>query len=340
MRRVLAATAAVVVIGAAAVAVTSRSGDADADTPTVRTGTATVARKTLVDRETVDGTIGFGEATAVGTTRNGTVTRVPAPGDVVERGKPLFWVDEVPVVLLYGDIPAYRRLAAGADDGADVAQLEANLKALGFDPGTVDHQWTSATTAAVKRWEKALGVDEDGVVEPGDVVFRPGAVRVAERAAPGSPAGPEVLKATSATRVVKVDLEATKQAMAKAGDAVQVELPDGRTVEGRIASVGKVATTPSGNEQGQQSTPTVEVIVTVDDPGDYDEAAVEVHITRASRQGVLGVPVTALLALAEGGYAVERTDGRLVAVETGMFADGWVEVSGEVAEGDEVVVPA
>jgi hypothetical protein len=29
-----------------------------------------------------------------------------------------------------------------------------------------------------------------------------------------------------------------------------------------------------------------------------------------------------------------------MAVDTGAFADGWVEVSGEIEEGDEVVVPA
>ena len=48
----------------------------------------------------------------------------------------------------------------------------------------------------------------------------------------------------------------------------------------------------------------------------------------------------------EGGYAVERVGtgpqgaNELVKVETGAFADGWVELSGDVAEGDEVVVPA
>ena len=30
----------------------------------------------------------------------------------------------------------------------------------------------------------------------------------------------------------------------------------------------------------------------------------------------------------------------LVAVELGAFADGWVQVTGDVAEGDDVVVPA
>ena len=59
---------------------------------------------------------------------------------------------------------------------------------------------------------------------------------------------------------------------------------------------------------------------------------------------MLAVPVNALLALAEGGYAVEvERDGRraLVGVETGLFADGQVEVSGQgLAAGDRVVVPA
>ena len=55
------------------------------------------------------------------------------------------------------------------------------------------------------------------------------------------------------------------------------------------------------------------------------------------------MPVEALLALAEGGYAVEVDDGgaatHLVGVELGVFADGWVEVTGDVEAGDQVVVP-
>jgi hypothetical protein len=50
------------------------------------------------------------------------------------------------------------------------------------------------------------------------------------------------------------------------------------------------------------------------------------------RADVLTVPVNALLALAEGGYGLElvNPDGttEIVAVETGLFADGRVEVEG------------
>ena len=53
---------------------------------------------------------------------------------------------------------------------------------------------------------------------------------------------------------------------------------------------------------------------------------------------VLAVPVGALLALREGGYALQLPDGGLVAVQTGMFAEGLVEVSGAgLTEGLTVV---
>ena len=69
-----------------------------------------------------------------------------------------------------------------------------------------------------------------------------------------------------------------------------------------------------------------------------------VSVVTSAAPGVTAVPVDALLALAEGGYAVERPVAgggtELVAVEVGAFADGWVQVTGDLAEGDDVVVPA
>jgi peptidoglycan hydrolase-like protein with peptidoglycan-binding domain len=274
---------------------------------------------------------------------------VPSPGTVVERGQSLYSVDNRPVTLLYGDLPAWRRLAAGIADGPDVQQLEANLVALGHATEaelTVDDRFTAATTTAVKRWQKALGLEETGVVELGQAVFLPGAFRVAKvevekgsSAPPGSP----VLTGTSTSRLVKVDLDATKQSLVKVDDKVDVKLPDGRTTPGTIASVGTVAQT-KGQDQSKR---VVEVTVTLDDPsasGAVDQAPVKVGITSASRKGVLAVPVNALLALSEGGYGVRVVDGsatgRIVTVATGLFARGMVEVTGDLAEGDQVEVPA
>jgi multidrug efflux pump subunit AcrA (membrane-fusion protein) len=86
---------------------------------------------------------------------------------------------------------------------------------------------------------------------------------------------------------------------------------------------------------GQDQTTTIPVTVALDHPnagGRLDQAPVDVYVTTESRKGVLAVPVTALLALQEGGYAVEAVDAagqhHLVAVRLGVFSNGMVEVSG------------
>jgi hypothetical protein len=70
--------------------------------------------------------------------------------------------------------------------------------------------------------------------------------------------------------------------------------------------------------------------------GALDQAPVTVRITTTAATGVLAVPVQALLAVAEGGYALERPDGTLVPVTLGASVDGWVEVRGAVQAGERV----
>jgi peptidoglycan hydrolase-like protein with peptidoglycan-binding domain len=318
------------------------------------TTTAAVAARDLRAQEQVQGTLGYGEVRTVANQRQGTITWLPEEGTVVRRGQPLYRVDGRPVQLLYGKLPAWRELSVGVDDGPDVRQLERNLVALGYDPDrgiTVDDHFTSATRAAVTRWQEAVGLPETGAMQPGDAVWQPGAVRVGElKASVGDaarPGGP-VLEATSTSRQVAIDLDASRQPYVHVGDPVDIELPGGRTTTGRVASVGKVATAASGSDPADDGSPTVEVTVSLDKPkatGSLDQAPVVAHITTEVRKDVLAVPVNALLALAEGGYAVEvERDGRrgLVGVELGLFADGMVEVEGGggLRAGDRVVVPA
>ena len=89
--------------------------------------------------------------------------------------------------------------------------------------------------------------------------------------------------------------------------------------------------------------------VSLDHPkaaGSLNQAPVEVTITTGSVSNALVVPVDALLAQANGGYAVEviGSGGRhhLVAVTPGVFDDaaGLVQVTGNLAAGQKVVVPA
>jgi peptidoglycan hydrolase-like protein with peptidoglycan-binding domain len=352
-RRLSVAAAAGVVLCGAAWWTSARAGGqgGDQDKGEVATTTAAVTRRDLRATEAVDGTLGYGETRLLANQRQGTVTALPEEGSVVTRGRSLYRVDGKPVPLLYGRLPAWRALSVGVDDGPDVRQLEQNLVALGYDPDravTVDSHFTWATRAAVRRWQEALGLEETGSVQPGDAVWQPGPVRVASRKAavgdsarPGSP----VLEVTDTTRQVTIDLDASRQPYVHAGDRVDLELPGGRTTTGRVASVGKVATVPAGDGSGEGD-PTVELVVSLDHPkatGRLDQAPVDASITTEVRKGVLAVPVSALLALAEGGYAVEvERDGRrqLVGVETGLFADGQVEVEGQgLRAGDRVVVP-
>jgi peptidoglycan hydrolase-like protein with peptidoglycan-binding domain len=352
-RRLSVAAAAGVVLCGAAWWTSARAGGqgGDQDRGEVATTTAAVTRRDLRATEAVDGTLGYGETRLLANQRQGTVTALPEEGSVVTRGRSLYRVDGKPVPLLYGRLPAWRALSVGVDDGPDVRQLEQSLVALGYDPDravTVDSHFTWATRAAVRRWQEALGLEETGSVQPGDAVWQPGPVRVASRKAavgdsarPGSP----VLEVTDTTRRVTIDLDASRQPYVHAGDRVDLELPGGRTTTGRVASVGKVATVPAGDGTGEGD-PTVELVVSLDHPkatGRLDQAPVDASITTEVRKGVLAVPVSALLALAEGGYAVEvERDGhrQLVGVETGLFADGQVEVEGQgLRAGDRVVVP-
>lgn len=333
-----------------------RSGDDDgpstgsADEPATTTAEVTV--RDLEERTELDGTLGYGDTSQLALSAQGTVTWLPPEGSVVDRGQAVAEVDDRVVPLLFGDRPLWRELGSGVEDGPDVELVEANLVALGVvtaDELTVDQEWTSATTDALEDWQEALGLEETGRLAPGAVAVQPGAVRVAAHVAElGGQAGGPILEVAGTTRQVTVDLEATRQGMVAVGQTVDVELPDGTVVPGTVAAVGTVAETPEGSEGDPtaDTTPTIEVTVSLDDPasaGALDQAPVTVSVVTSAAQGVTAVPADALLALAEGGYAVERPVAgggtELVPVEIGAFADGWVQVTGDLAEGDDVVVP-
>jgi hypothetical protein len=358
-RRWLLALVAVIAAAGIAVAVTypyHRSASGSSTGNAAATSLATVSRRSLAAQTQVNGTLGYAGTYTVTCQTRGTVTALPSVGQVIKQGQVLYRVDGRPVILLYGSTPAYRALAEGAAasdvTGADVRQLNAALVALGYassadlDPTSDEFGW--ATKAAVENLQQALGVTETGALALGDVVFEPTALRVTGvNATLGAPAGGAVLTATSTARQVSIALDADLQSTVKVGDAVTITLPDGRTTPGRVSSVGSVASKAQGDSN---SSPTIAVTVALSDPratGSLDQASVQVAITTDTARNALVVPVTALLALAGGGYAVEvvGADGihRLVPVSLGLFDDaqGMVQVSGTgLAAGQRVVVPA
>lgn len=350
MRRWAGALLAIVILGIVGVigylAITEFSEDTatadDSDTPERPLATAAVVRTDLVSTDTLEGVLRYSDPGTLFASGSGTVTALPTGGDVVVRGDVAFELNGQPVVLMYGDRPAWRPLTEEADDGADIAQLEANLVALGYSNGdlTVDETFDEDTTAAVEAWQEALGVEETGNVLTDAVVFTPGPIRVGELLtdvgsvlSPGLP----VYNTSSESREVLVLLDANDQDLIAEGDTVTVDLPEDVVETGTVRTVSRVVITDG---QGPDATRVVEVFIDVaGSTGDIDETPVDVNVVSSEAIAVLAVPVESLLALAEGGYAVELESGTLVQVELGKFADGFVEVTGEISEGDRVVVP-
>ena len=149
---------------------------------------------------------------------------------------------------------------------------------------------------------------------------------------------------------VVFQVDATDQETVSLGDRVEIELPTDERVPTVISFIDQVVTQTQAGEF-------IEVTLEVLNPEEietYDQAPVKVFVITEISAGVLYVPVNALLALAEGGYALEVYEGEVetgtfngesgvdtnyIAVEIGVFTDGFVEVKGNISEGQLVVVP-
>jgi peptidoglycan hydrolase-like protein with peptidoglycan-binding domain len=253
-------------------------------------------------------------------------------------------VDDEAVVLLTGALPMYRTLRAG-DRGADVAQLEGNLQALGYTGFTVDEEFTASTAAAVRSWQRAVNLPQTGQVGPEQVLYAGGAVRIADhRRSVGEPADGDIIAVTGLTVVVTGAVDASRlRHDIEVGAPVSILLPDGAEAPATVRTTGPPPVDPQG-------TPPQEEIVLVEaEPVDGAalagrEGPVTLRFVVAQRRDVLAVPVIALVALAEGGYGVQVVEGgssRYVAVSTGLFARGYVEITeGDLRPGMRVVVPA
>jgi peptidoglycan hydrolase-like protein with peptidoglycan-binding domain len=327
--------------------------------------TAEVARGVLTATEIWDGVLGYGspftvraqvaaasaETGSESSSPSSTVTRLIEPGARVERGDELYRVDEEPVVLLLGKIPMYRDLAPG-DSGRDVRQFEANLAKLGYGGFTPDDEYTSSTAEAVRDWQEDIDAQVTGIVSPANAVFIPQGGRVDSLSVDvGDPVSPgmEILGITGTEQVASLEVDVEDRDLVEVDTKVRVALPDGAEVAGTVTALSVVQPEPApGAAEGAAAAPEdpiAEVEVTLDEraPNEFIGAPVEVIVGIDERTDVLSVPVNALLALSEGGYGLEVVgDGggtEIVAVDTGLFAEGRVEVSGlGIAEGTVVGV--
>ncbi|WKK24098.1 peptidoglycan-binding protein [Streptomyces olivoreticuli] len=336
------------------VAVVSVSGDdgkgQERRTDGLPQKTDTIKRQDLSSRTQVDGTLGYSKERKLNGGAQGTVTWLPDTGSVIRQNESLYEADGAKVWLLYGERPMYRKLKAG-DKGPDVKQLKQNLRDLGYGAGlTVDEQFTSGTAEALKRWQKSHGLKQTGETGPDQISFAPGSVRikkkeaaVGDQVAPGRP----VLTVTGAEREVQIKLDVADAALAELGTRVEVTLPGGDKVKGKVASVDRSASSDDDKDKGGQGdSAKVTARVAFADPSEVkgiDQAPVTVELKGETHENVLTVPVNALLALPEGGFGiqvVENGKAREVPVKLGLFGQGRVEVSGSgLKEGMKVGVP-
>lgn len=424
-----AAGAALLAAGVLALLLGGSDGGAAAGTPSAAAATGTVERRTLAERLTADGTIGYAGETTVLARLSGTVTALPAIGDVISRGGRLYALDGEPVLLMYGAVPAYRTLAEGVSEGDDVEQLERNLAALGYEPGTIDEEFTYATAAALADWQEDIGLEASGELELGRVAFLRGPQRVteleatlgealgggggsmvawepeaeegveeaeeaeakeeqpepepkdeerlkhesdeekpqpkeeskpreesepepeseakkepesepepeseAEKEPDSEPSSVRVLRTSSTRRVVSVELEADQQSIAHRGQKVQVVLPGGAEVPGKVRGLAAVEASSGGDGPGEEVEPGVEATISAIGKRRIpalDGATVNVRFTQRVRKHVLSAPLTALIAIGGERFAVYAREGgarRQIVVTPGLAADGYVEVEGK-----------
>ncbi|PKQ17881.1 MAG: hypothetical protein CVT68_06225 [Actinobacteria bacterium HGW-Actinobacteria-8] len=365
-RQSAVAAIAGVIVGASGVGALSLLGSdgEEATRTSVALATVAVESRDVTLYTEYAGTLGYGDAVEVVTRADGVVTAIPDIGSDLVRGDAAFEVDEEPVALLYGALPAWRTLSTDSDDGPDVLQLETNLAALGYsDDLTIDETFTSVTAANLKALEVSMGqADPDGELDPGEVVFTAGPVRVDDVLSRGTTVSPGTSVITAAlledatdtvtddtvttentpTQAVTFTIASTDQGGFAVGDEVVVELADERLADGVVSSLSE---TPRRNGTGPAADLVLDVTVSITEvpEGGLIEGPANVRITDQVQAGLTMVPVRALVALAEGGYAVSVVDAdgssHFVGVETGLFQDGWVAIVGDTQPGDLIEVP-
>jgi hypothetical protein len=316
--------------------------------------TGKVEKGELSDMVSLDGTLTYrarsdGSPYSAINQASGIYTELPEEGDKADCGDVLYRVDDEPVLLLCGTVPAYRDLDIG-DEGNDVRQLNRNLHEIGYDTDADDNGFTWQTKEALEKLQHDKGFDETGALGIGDAVFLPKSARLSKVtgqlggfARPGA----QVAQATSGALEVQVALAASQQGEVKKGDRVQITLPGNSSVTGKVDRLGRVARTAGQDDDVGDAT--IPAYISLDEPRKargLDRAPVQVEITTKGVENALSVPVTALVGKSGGGFAVEvvRDGGRreLVAVQLGLFdtTDGRVQVEGDLREGDQVMVPS
>ncbi len=298
--------------------------------------TAPVELTTLTNQVRLSAQLSYGDAVPL-PAAGGTITVLPTAGAVVESGQQVYEADGHPVVLFRGARPFWRELSVDSDDGEDIRQLQQNLTDFGFYSGDVDGGFDWLTRQAVRDWQKRVGLPQTGALSPSNVVVAdaPG-IRIAQVTARLGDTGASPATYTETTLRASAKLTAAQARELTAGTPVTVTLPDGTTIDTTLAAID-----PGGQPTGEGDA-TTSPTATIEFPDQEALAAtgaVAVRVVVNNDQAqtpTLVVPVTALLAIADGGYAVEVYANERITrtpVRLGLVADARAQV---LASGPDV----
>lgn len=323
------------------------AADASASTATAsELSTVQVTRQTLTETAEATGTVGHGNSLELPIQSQGIVTWAPKQDDTLSAGDTAVRIDDRPVTIANGTTPLYRELRLvksserdeagnrlGHQTGEDVAQLQQFLIDQGFDDEgslVVDANFGPSTKRAVQDWQKALGHATTGRVDRSQLIFADGDLFVDQAPAVGHVFSG--LKVSAPSRTVTSTVTAAKRSFYLEGATVDLET-DGNHLVGTVTDVTR--------KTGQDGKTIYEIEISIDGELADGIETVDITATRTVAADVLTVPVRALLALAEGGWAVEvpSQDGtELRRVELDQVVDTIASITG-VDEGTEVVVP-
>ncbi len=300
-----------------------------------------VGRGDLTDTRDFNGTLTYGDSLDLPIAATGIVTARPEAGSVIEPGEELLRINNRPVFLARSDLPMYRTLRTKPDvkrtgqkymAGFDVVHLQGFLLDAGFDDDgkldEIDGQFGPSTVRAVKAWQKSVGLPVTGEVDRTQMIFMPEAVRIDTT----HQMGVEFtrLAATANEQTVTFSITSRDRRLVAVGNEVQITAGD-VTTTGAVERIERT-TDAQGNS-------TLRVTLSLAHVLPVDAGTPEVIVVEVLATDVLTVPVRALLAVSEGGFAVERPDGTLSRVDVGAVANSVAEITGELSPGDQVVVP-
>lgn len=319
------------------------------DRPTVATDTVDVPVTFRVEEGTLGRTLrlpatGVWEvAGTIQSPASGVITAVIAKSGLLKPGDVLLRIDERPVVLVPGEVPAFREMKVGTR-GRDVSALQRYLAGQGYKVDKTLSRYSTVTKAAVRRWQGKLRVPQTGVVGLGDVVFVSqtdlGApLRWTPSVATGATlgAGAPILERLAAAPTLTIEFGGSAPAQLEPGLAAEAVFPGGARRHVLLSSIhqdlGRVwATLDPINEPLCSGAECLELVPA------SGETPVDVTFTLVPETTGPLVPAAAVQSDAAGHAFVQLPDGSRKLVEVRVASGGSVIVDG-VNVGDEIVLP-